>query len=38
MTLICTWKMDNFKPDKFDIIGAVAALIGVSIIMYAPRK
>jgi small multidrug resistance family-3 protein len=38
MALIWAWKMDNFKPDKFDIIGAVVALIGVSIIMYAPRK
>ncbi len=32
------WKVDNIVPDKFDLIGGVVALIGVIIIMYAPRK
>lgn len=37
MALIWAWKVDGFKPDRYDIIGAVVALIGVSIIYYTPR-
>jgi small multidrug resistance family-3 protein len=28
---------DGFKPDRFDLIGATLCLIGVAVIMYAPR-
>lgn len=28
---------DGFRPDRWDIIGAVICLIGVATIMYAPR-
>jgi small multidrug resistance family-3 protein len=28
---------DGYRPDRFDIIGAVVCLVGVAIIMYAPR-
>jgi small multidrug resistance family-3 protein len=33
------WGMvvDQFRPDRFDIAGALICLIGVAIIMYAPR-
>lgn len=33
------WGMivDKFTPDRWDIIGALVALAGVSIIMFAPR-
>ena len=37
MSLLWAYKMDNYMPDKYDIIGALIALIGVSIIYYAPR-
>ena len=37
MSLLWAYKFDNFKPDKFDIIGAAIALLGVCIIFYAPR-
>ena len=37
MSLLWAWKVDNFKPDRYDIIGALIALIGVCIIFYAPR-
>jgi len=37
MSLIWAYKMDNYVPDKYDIIGATIALIGVCIIYYAPR-
>jgi len=28
---------DGFRPDRYDIIGALVCLAGVAIIMYAPR-
>ena len=33
------WGMvvDKFRPDRWDIIGAGICLIGVAVIMYAPR-
>jgi small multidrug resistance family-3 protein len=37
MSLIWAYKMDNYHPDKYDIIGALIALIGVVIIYYTPR-
>ena len=37
MALVWAWKVDGFKPDKYDVIGATGALIGVCIIIYAPR-
>lgn len=30
--------MDGFKPDRYDVIGAVVCLAGVGVIMYAPRS
>lgn len=29
--------VDGFRPDRFDLIGAALCLVGVAIIMYAPR-
>lgn len=33
------WGMvaDGFKPDRWDITGAIICLVGVVVIMYAPR-
>lgn len=33
------WGMavDGFRPDRFDIAGALICLVGVAVIMYAPR-
>ena len=28
---------DGFRPDRFDIVGASLCLLGVAVIMYAPR-
>ncbi|GAC1607908.1 MAG: YnfA family protein [Mycobacteriales bacterium] len=28
---------DGFRPDRYDIAGAVVCLVGVGLIMYAPR-
>jgi small multidrug resistance family-3 protein len=37
LSLLWGWKVDNVAPDSYDILGAGIALIGMSIIMYAPR-
>jgi small multidrug resistance family-3 protein len=28
---------DDFRPDRYDIIGAAICLVGVAVIMYVPR-
>lgn len=34
-----TWGMvaDGFRPDRYDLVGAAVCLVGVAVIMYAPR-
>lgn len=29
--------VDGFRPDRWDVIGALVCLVGVGVIMYAPR-
>ncbi|MBT1191351.1 YnfA family protein [Rhodococcus kroppenstedtii] len=29
--------MDGFRPDRYDVTGALVCLVGVAIIMYSPR-
>jgi small multidrug resistance family-3 protein len=29
--------LDGFRPDRFDLSGALICLVGVTVIMYAPR-
>ena len=29
--------MDGFRPDRYDVTGAAVCLLGVAVIMYAPR-
>ncbi|MGL5809692.1 MAG: YnfA family protein [Nocardioides sp.] len=29
--------VDGFEPDRYDIVGALICLVGVAVIMYAPR-
>ncbi len=33
------WGMavDGFRPDRYDVVGAVLCLVGVAVLMYAPR-
>ena len=38
MAIIWGWKVDGIVPDKYDLIGGAVALLGVLIIMYAPRS
>ena len=37
MSLAWAMAVDDYTPDKYDIIGALIALLGVCIIYYAPR-
>ncbi len=37
IALFWGWGIDKVRPDRFDMIGAVIALVGTLIIMYAPR-
>jgi len=37
MAMLWGWQIDRIPPDKYDLIGAFIALIGVCIIMYWPR-
>lgn len=30
--------MDGFRPDRWDLLGAAICLVGVAVIMYAPRS
>ena len=32
------WQIDKITPDKFDLLGGGLALLGVLVIMYAPRN
>jgi small multidrug resistance family-3 protein len=36
-SLVWGMAFDGFRPDRYDITGALACLVGVAVIMYAPR-
>jgi small multidrug resistance family-3 protein len=36
-SLVWGMVVDGFRPDRFDALGALCCLLGVAIIMYAPR-
>jgi small multidrug resistance family-3 protein len=36
-SLVWGMAFDGFRPDRFDLIGATLCLVGVAVIMYAPR-
>lgn len=37
LSLLWGWKIEGIIPDIYDLVGGSVALIGVGIIMYAPR-
>jgi len=37
LALLWSWQIDHVVPDRFDIIGAAVALIGIFIIIHWPR-
>lgn len=38
MAIFWGWKVDGIVPDRYDLIGGAIALIGMLVIMYAPRN
>jgi small multidrug resistance family-3 protein len=30
--------LDGFRPDRYDVVGALICLVGVAVIMYSPRS
>lgn len=36
-SLLWGMALDGFRPDRYDVAGAAVCLVGVSVIMYAPR-
>jgi small multidrug resistance family-3 protein len=37
LSILWGWGVDRIAPDRYDILGGLTCLIGVSIIMYWPR-
>lgn len=37
LSILWAWLIDGLRPDMYDIIGGLVCLVGVYIIMYAPR-
>lgn len=38
LSILWGWLVDRVSPDKFDLLGAWVVLLGVLVIMYAPRS
>jgi small multidrug resistance family-3 protein len=38
LSLLWGWQVDKINPDKFDLLGAWIALLGVLVMFYAPRN
>jgi small multidrug resistance family-3 protein len=38
LSILWGWGIDKKTPDRFDLIGGLIALIGISVIMYWPRQ
>jgi small multidrug resistance family-3 protein len=37
-SLLWATVFDHFRPDRFDLLGAAICLVGVGVLMYAPRS
>lgn len=37
LSLLWGWWIEGIRPDRYDVIGGFIDLVGVAIIMYAPR-
>lgn len=38
MSILWGWKVDGKVPDSYDLIGGAICIVGIAIIMYAPRS
>jgi small multidrug resistance family-3 protein len=37
VALLWLWRIDGVAPDRWDLLGGVVSLTGMSIIMFSPR-
>jgi small multidrug resistance family-3 protein len=37
LSVVWGWAVDRVAPDRYDVVGAAICLLGVAVIMYAPR-
>jgi small multidrug resistance family-3 protein len=37
LSVLWGWAIDGIRPDRYDILGGLVCLLGVAVIMYAPR-
>jgi small multidrug resistance family-3 protein len=37
LSILWGWRVEGIVPDRYDLIGGSIALLGVAVIMYAPR-
>lgn len=37
LSILWGWRVDGIVPDRWDLLGGMIALVGVAVIMYAPR-
>ena len=37
MSLFWGWRVDGWLPDRYDLIGATVIMVGVGLILWAPR-
>jgi len=37
LAMVWGWGIDGVRPDRWDLIGAALALVGVAVILYGPR-
>lgn len=38
MSILWGWTIDGKAPDNYDLIGAAICILGIAVIMYAPRS
>jgi small multidrug resistance family-3 protein len=38
LSILWGWRIDGIVPDRYDLIGGLICLIGVTVIMYWPRS
>jgi small multidrug resistance family-3 protein len=37
LSVLWGWALDGIRPDRYDVLGGLVCLLGVAVIMYAPR-
>jgi small multidrug resistance family-3 protein len=37
LSILWGWAIDGLRPDRYDVLGGLVCLLGVAVIMYAPR-